>query len=49
MERHSESLSAAVAGSIALYEAARGFAHREGASRPCQESGAASKSQDYRC
>jgi RNA methyltransferase, TrmH family len=38
-----ESLSAGVAGSIALYEASR-----EARSRPCQESGLGKKSQDYR-
>lgn len=49
MEGLSESLSAAVAGSIALYEASRARSYRGGALRPCQESGAERKSQDYRC
>ncbi len=49
MEGRSESLSAAVAGSIALYEARRAIAHQGSAFRPCQESGAGQKSQDYRC
>jgi TrmH family RNA methyltransferase len=49
MQGRSESLSAAVAGSIALYEAGRAFTHQAGALRPCQESGADPKSQDYRC
>jgi RNA methyltransferase, TrmH family len=49
MEGRSESLSAAVAGSIALYEASRARAHQGSALRPCQESGAEPKSQDYRC
>jgi RNA methyltransferase, TrmH family len=49
MEGRSESLSAAVAGSIALYEASRTFAHQGSALRSCQESGAEPKSQDYRC
>ncbi|MBV8345679.1 MAG: RNA methyltransferase [Candidatus Eremiobacteraeota bacterium] len=48
MEGPSESLSAAVAGSIALYEASRTFAHQGSALRPCQESGDEPKSQDYR-
>ena len=49
MRGRTESLSAAVAGSIALYEAGRAFTHQGSASRPCQESGADPKSQDYRC
>jgi len=49
MEGRSESLSAAVAGSIALYEASRSLARQGGALHPCQESGAEPKSQDYRC
>jgi RNA methyltransferase, TrmH family len=43
MSGAAESLSAAAAGSIALYEATR-----ELQSRPCQESGLGQKSQDYR-
>jgi TrmH family RNA methyltransferase len=43
MSGAAESLSAAVAGSIALFEASR-----EAQSRPCQESGLGQKSQDYR-
>ncbi len=49
MQGRGESLSAAVAGSIALYEAGRAFADQGSAFRPCQESGAEPKSQDYRC
>ncbi len=49
MQGPSESLSAAVAGSIALYEAGRVLSHQGSAARPCQESGAEAKSQDYRC
>lgn len=49
MQGPSESLSAAVAGSIALYEAGRVLSHQGSAARPCQESGAEPKSQDYRC
>jgi RNA methyltransferase, TrmH family len=49
MEGPSESLSAAVAGSIALYEASSISRHQGSALRGCQESGAAPKSQDYRC
>jgi len=49
MQGPSESLSAAVAGSIALYEAGRAFVHQGSALRSCQESGADPKSQDYRC
>lgn len=49
MQGPSESLSAAVAGAIALYEAGREFTHQAGALRACQESGAEPKSQDYRC
>jgi RNA methyltransferase, TrmH family len=41
MSGRAESLSAAVAGSIALYEASRFL--------PCQESASRLKSQDYRC
>ncbi|MFZ0032638.1 MAG: RNA methyltransferase [Candidatus Cybelea sp.] len=43
MSGAAESLSAAVAGSIALFEASR-----EAHSQPCQESGLGQKSQDYR-
>ncbi len=43
MSGAAESLSAAVAGSIALFEASR-----EARSQPCQESGLGQKSQDYR-
>jgi RNA methyltransferase, TrmH family len=43
MSGKTESLSAAIAGSIALYEASRGAL-----SEPCQESGLGQKSQDYR-
>jgi RNA methyltransferase, TrmH family len=43
MSGAAESLSAAVAGSIALYEASRGAR-----SQACQESGPGQKSQDYR-
>lgn len=43
MSGAAESLSAAVAGSIALFEASR-----EAHSKPCQESGQGQKSQDYR-
>ncbi|HEY6326247.1 MAG TPA: RNA methyltransferase [Candidatus Cybelea sp.] len=49
MQGRSESLSAAVAGSIVLYEATHTCSHQGSALRACQESGPEPKSQDYRC